>query len=93
MHCVAPRVKQNVGTWVPPKQRMTLSWIGQKTPGAGGVTKLKVFGLLVELSGPQAQILGPRDTGVYVYLVVVMGHVLGSHKKVVLVCTNPHMPG
>lgn len=45
---------------------MTLSWIGQKTPGAGGVTKLKVFGLRVELSGHRAQILEPRDKGVCV---------------------------
>lgn len=43
---------------------MTLSWIGRKTPGAGGVTKLKAFGLRVELSGHQAQILEPRDKGV-----------------------------
>lgn len=40
---------------------MTLSWIGQKTLEAGGVTKLKMFGLLVELSGYQAQILERRD--------------------------------
>lgn len=66
IHCLAPRVKQNVGTWVPPKQPMTLSWIGQKTPGAGGVTKPKVFGLQVALSGHQAQILEPRDKGVCV---------------------------
>lgn len=45
---------------------MTLSWIGQKTLGAGGVTKLKMFGLLVELSGYQAQILERRDKGMYV---------------------------
>lgn len=45
---------------------MTLSWIGQKTLGAGGVTKLKMFGLLVEPSGHRAQILEPRDKGMHV---------------------------
>lgn len=49
---------------------MTLSWIGQKTPGAGGVTKPKVFGLQVALSGHQAQILEPRDKGVCVLMVL-----------------------
>ncbi|EAX07095.1 hCG2036582, isoform CRA_a, partial [Homo sapiens] len=63
------RVKQNVGIWVPPKQLMTLSWIGQKTLGAGGVTKPRVFGLLVELSGRQAQILEPRDKSMCVVVV------------------------
>lgn len=45
---------------------MTLSWIGQKTLGAGGVTKQRVFGLPVGLSGQQAQSLEPRDKGVCV---------------------------
>lgn len=80
IHCLAPRVKQNVGTWVPPKQPMTLSWIGQKTPGAGGVTKPKVFGLQVALSGHQAQILEPRDKGVCVLWCCII--VLGVNSQV-----------
>lgn len=60
-----PRVKQSVETWVPPKQRMTLSWIGQKTHEAEGVTKLTMFGLQAEVSGHQVQILELRGQSVY----------------------------
>ena len=51
---------------------MTLSWIGQKTLGAGGVTKRKVFGLRVGLSGQQAQSLEPRDKGMCVIMESVL---------------------
>jgi hypothetical protein len=40
---------------------MTLFWIGQKTLGVGGVIKLRMFGLQVELSEHQVQILEHRD--------------------------------
>lgn len=49
-----------MGIWVPPKQLMTLSWIGQKIIGVGGVIKLRMSGLQVELSEHQAQILEAR---------------------------------
>lgn len=50
---------------MPPKQLTILSWIGQKTHGVGDVIKLKMFGLQVELSRHQAQILEPIDKGLY----------------------------
>lgn len=57
---------------------MTLSWIGQKTLEAGGGTKLKMFGPLVELSGHQAQILEPRNKGMYVCCVMEMWYKVRS---------------
>lgn len=56
-----------MGIWVPQKQLMILFWIDQKTLEVEGVIKLRVFGLQVEPSEHQAQILEPRDKGMYVH--------------------------